>query len=101
MDLKRVKNEEKLVLCRKYYLAGFFILPFLWFINCIWFFNEAFRKPEYPEQSQIRTYVIRSLIGALVWMTMIIAWVAVFQVNRVSWGIAGEMLTFVLPTGKE
>ncbi|XP_059138472.1 gamma-secretase subunit PEN-2-like [Physella acuta] len=99
MDLRRVKNEEKLVLCKKYYLAGFFILPFLWFINTVWFFNEAFRKPEYTEQAQIRTYVIRSMIGSVVWMAIIITWVVIFQTHRTSWGVAGENLAFIIPTG--
>ncbi|KYO39350.1 gamma-secretase subunit PEN-2 isoform B [Alligator mississippiensis] len=30
MNLERVPNEEKLNLCRKYYLGGFALLPFLW-----------------------------------------------------------------------
>ncbi|BFZ25482.1 hypothetical protein BsWGS_28521 [Bradybaena similaris] len=99
MDLRRVKNEEKLVLCRKYYLAGFFILPFLWFVNSIWFFSEAFWKPPYAEQKTIRSYVIWSIVGTLVWMAIIITWVVVFQVNRASWGITGEQLSFIIPSG--
>ena len=35
--------------------GGFFLLPFLWVVNSIWFFKEAFFKPAYEEQKQIKT----------------------------------------------
>ena len=76
MDIERLKNDAKLVLCRKYYygkfkwihfgalcyqfvldlysLGGFAFLPFLWTINAFWFFREAFYKPQFEEQPQIR-----------------------------------------------
>uniref|UniRef100_A0A2K5JEJ4 Gamma-secretase subunit PEN-2 n=1 Tax=Colobus angolensis palliatus TaxID=336983 RepID=A0A2K5JEJ4_COLAP len=54
MNLERVSNEEKLNLCRKYYLGGFAFLPFLWLVNIFWFFREAFLVPAYTEQSQIK-----------------------------------------------
>lgn len=34
--------------------VGFAFLPFVWLINSIWFFNEAFKKPEYNEQKLIK-----------------------------------------------
>uniref|UniRef100_A0A8C2WEH7 Gamma-secretase subunit PEN-2 n=1 Tax=Cyclopterus lumpus TaxID=8103 RepID=A0A8C2WEH7_CYCLU len=54
MNLERVPNEEKLTLCRKYYLGGYAFLPFLWLVNVVWFFKEAFMKPVYTEQLQIK-----------------------------------------------
>ncbi|XP_033757803.1 gamma-secretase subunit PEN-2-like [Pecten maximus] len=99
MDLKRMSNEDKLSLCRKYYIGGFAMLPFLWFVNSVWFFKEAFIHPSYNEQKQIRTYVIRSIIGTVIWLAIIITWVIVFQSNRVTWGIIGDRLSFVLPRG--
>uniref|UniRef100_V5HEH8 Gamma-secretase subunit PEN-2 n=1 Tax=Ixodes ricinus TaxID=34613 RepID=V5HEH8_IXORI len=50
MDLAKVKDDEKLRLCRWYYRGGFFILPFLWFVNAVWFFKEAFVRPPFDEQ---------------------------------------------------
>lgn len=35
-------------------LVGFACLPFIWAVNSIWFFDEAFRKPAYDEQKLIR-----------------------------------------------
>lgn len=100
MDLRKIKDEDKVVLCKKYYWAGFFFLPFLWLINSVWFFNEAFRKPAYTEQPMIKSYVIRSMIGSILWTVAIVAWVTVFQLNRVSWGIVGEDLSFTIPKGQ-
>ncbi|XP_022442162.1 gamma-secretase subunit PEN-2 isoform X2 [Monodon monoceros] len=61
MNLERVSNEEKLNLCRKYYLGGFAFLPFLWLVNIFWFFREAFLVPAYTEQSQIKGYLPATL----------------------------------------
>ncbi|XP_041373361.1 gamma-secretase subunit pen-2-like [Gigantopelta aegis] len=99
MDLRKVKNEDKLELCRKYYLGGFAVLPFLWFINSIWFFNEAFRKPAFEQQQQMKTYVIRSMILTTISTVVIVAWIVVFQLNRVSWGATADYMSFVLPRG--
>lgn len=36
------------------FTAGFAFLPFLWAINAVWFFSDAFKKPHFEEQAQIR-----------------------------------------------
>ncbi|KAI0983309.1 hypothetical protein GJ496_007958 [Pomphorhynchus laevis] len=90
---------EKLKICKIYYIAGFFLLPFLWIINFCWFYNEAFRI-ESDEKPLFRKYTIRSLWGSLVMCIPLVIWQIVFQLNRVSWGHAGENLTFVLLDGK-
>ncbi|KAK3779315.1 hypothetical protein RRG08_031606 [Elysia crispata] len=99
MDLRRVNNTEKLAMCRKYFFAGFFVLPFLWVVNSVWFFKEAFRKPHYTEQADIRSYVIRSMIGAVIWLAIIITWVIFYQTKRVEWGSFGDSLLFIIPYG--
>lgn len=35
--------------------GGFAFLPFLWLVNVLWFFKEAFLKPAYTEQPQIKS----------------------------------------------
>jgi len=99
MDISRLKNDAKLVLCRKYYYAGFAVLPFLWAINAVWFFRDAFRSPFFEEQPEIRKYVIRSGIGATFWLGAFVAWTCVFQINRAAWGELGDQLSFVIPRG--
>lgn len=80
-------NDKKLYLCRWYFrgtllklfcnfcfitlllsfAAGLALLPFIWTVNAIWFFQEAFRKPEYEEQKQIRKCKLhKTLVGHIV-----------------------------------
>ncbi|XP_033836531.1 LOW QUALITY PROTEIN: gamma-secretase subunit PEN-2 [Periophthalmus magnuspinnatus] len=99
MNLERVPNEEKLNLCRKYYLGGFALLPFLWLVNVIWFFKEAFVKPSFTEQMQIKTYVKRSALGVLLWAVIFVPGLQCFQHYRAEWGEVGDYLSFTIPLG--
>ncbi|XP_072472488.1 gamma-secretase subunit PEN-2 [Notamacropus eugenii] len=99
MNLERVSNEEKLNLCRKYYLGGFALLPFLWLVNVLWFFREAFLAPAYEEQGQIKGYVWRSALGLVFWLVVLTSWITVFQINRARWGALGDYLSFTIPLG--
>ncbi|CAF1122920.1 unnamed protein product, partial [Brachionus calyciflorus] len=97
MNLKKVSDKEKLDICRKYYLGGFAFLPFLWLVNFVWFYKHAFKRSEFPEQAQMKKYLVHSGIGCLIWMVILVIWNIVFQVNRVSWDAVGDHLTFILP----
>jgi len=99
VSLAKKTPEERLNICRKYYLGGFACLPLLWFINAIWFYKQAFKVEPFPQQQEIRKYVIRSFLGTLVWIGIIITWTIVFQLLRTKMGPAGDYLTFVLPRG--
>ncbi|XP_018567449.1 gamma-secretase subunit pen-2 [Anoplophora glabripennis] len=99
MDLAKVPNDKKLNLCRWYFRVGCALLPFVWTINAIWFYNEAFRKPEYEEQKQIRKYVIFSAIGSAIWFMLLVTWVTIFQLNRASWGAFADHISFIIPVG--
>lgn len=100
MDLSKATNEQKLNLCGWYYKLGFAFLPFLWFINVIWFFPWAFWQKPFDEQKQIRSYVIRSAIGSILWTSGLIAWIVVFQQNRAEWGATADSMSFIIPLGK-
>ncbi|XP_061920211.1 gamma-secretase subunit PEN-2 [Entelurus aequoreus] len=99
MNLERLPNEEKLNLCRKYYLGGFVLLPFLWLVNVVWFFKEAFFKPVYTEQLQIKTYVKRSAVGLLLWVAVLTTWITIYQHYRAEWGEMGDYISFNIPLG--
>ncbi|BET00295.1 unnamed protein product [Nesidiocoris tenuis] len=99
MDLGKVNNQEKLKLCRWYFKAGCYCLPFVWLVNAAWFFKHAFLEPEYEEQKSLKKLVIWSGLGALVWAVAIAAWVITFQTCRVSWGEFGDAISVVIPTG--
>lgn len=38
-----------------HFLGGFALLPFLWFINVVWFFKEAFIRPSFSGQSKLKS----------------------------------------------
>ncbi|UJR09012.1 hypothetical protein I4U23_013261 [Adineta vaga] len=99
VSLEKKSPEERLNICRKYYLGGFAFLPLLWLINAIWFYKQAFKVEPFPQQEQIRKYVIRSAIGTFVWFLIIIVWNVLFQVFRTRMGPTGDYLTFVVPRG--
>ena len=54
VNLKKLSDKDKLDLCRKYYLAGFFFLPFMWIVNFFWFFSNAFKRSSFAEQAQMK-----------------------------------------------
>ena len=100
MDLSRTPNEEKVRLSRIYFIGGFAFLPFLWFVNVVWFFREAFFKDEFDGQSQVREYVIKSICGTVVWIAALTAWIVTFQQNRAAWGEFGDKISFLIPLGE-
>ncbi|KAF2352123.1 Gamma-secretase aspartyl protease complex presenilin enhancer-2 subunit [Trinorchestia longiramus] len=99
MDVSRATNARKLSLCRTYFAVGFAFLPFMWAVNAVWFLEEAFFKPAYPEQKQIKRYVIVSGIGAVLWLAGIITWCVVFSLKRSEWGEFADNLSFYIPKG--
>nr|AAM88323.1 presenilin enhancer [Drosophila melanogaster] len=99
MNISKAPNPRKLELCRKYFFAGFAFLPFVWAINVCWFFTEAFHKPPFSEQSQIKRYVIYSAVGTLFWLIVLTAWIIIFQTNRTAWGATADYMSFIIPLG--
>ncbi|XP_044017774.1 gamma-secretase subunit PEN-2 [Aphidius gifuensis] len=99
MDLSKMTNEKKLYLCRWYFRTGFALLPFLWAVNSVWFFKEAFVVPAYEEQKEIKKYVVKSAIGAILCFSILFAWVVIFQTQRAAWGEFGDSLSYIIPEG--
>ena len=100
MDLKKTPDAEKVRLSRIYFMGGFAFLPFLWLVNTIWFFREAFFAETYEGQSEVRKYVIRSGIGTVIWIGGLTTWIIMYQWNRASWGELGDKLSFLIPLGE-
>lgn len=67
MQTKQNKISFLLRLVHTLYLsAGFIFLPFVWAINTIWFFSEAFLKPAYDEQKEIKRCKCDSFVPPIV-----------------------------------
>uniref|UniRef100_A0A671R7E9 Gamma-secretase subunit PEN-2 n=1 Tax=Sinocyclocheilus anshuiensis TaxID=1608454 RepID=A0A671R7E9_9TELE len=79
--------------------GGFAFLPFLWLVNVLWFFKEAFLNPAYTEQPQIKSYVKKSAMGLILWVAVLTTWITIFQHFRARWGEVGDYLSFTIPLG--
>ena len=100
MDLSKTPDTEKVRLSRIYFYGGFAFLPFLWFVNTIWFFKEAFFRDSFEGQKQIKNNVIGSGIGAAIWIVGIFVWVGFYRANRAAWGATGDIISFLIPLGE-
>ncbi|KFD53042.1 hypothetical protein M514_06158, partial [Trichuris suis] len=99
--MNRLPDIEKLRICKLYFVFGLFGLPSIWLVNGFWFFDQAFRrKPAFPEQASIRSYVVLSFIGAILWIVGIAFWAHVFLSGRVGWGATGDEMSLILPIGE-
>jgi len=100
LDSAKVTSEEKVDLCKKYFYVGCLFLPFIWGVNAVWFYKEAFIKPQFPGQSTIRKLVIASFLGALIWTIGLVTWMTIFTLNRAEWGAFADRISFNIPIGK-
>ena len=97
MNLDKMTSEQKLNVARKYFYIGFAFLPFVWLVNCVWFFKEAFIKKDAPKK--LRHYLLGSFVGFLIWTGVLIVWTSVYQTQRPNWGAAGDYISFNVPLG--
>ena len=97
MNLEKVSPEEKLNMSRKYFYIGFACVPFVWLVNTVWFFREAFFKKDPPKG--LRNYVVMSMIGFLIWTAVFLLWTIIFQTQRPNWGAFGDYISFWAPRG--
>ncbi|KAF7040513.1 hypothetical protein CFC21_050402 [Triticum aestivum] len=68
---------------RRFFLWGFACLPFLWAINCCYFWpvlrSPAASSP--PAFAPIRPYVMRSAIGFTIFAAVLLTWATTFIVG--------------------
>ncbi|CAF3331854.1 unnamed protein product [Rotaria socialis] len=64
LEKSLLKSDWLFVLFFALLTGGCACLSLLWIINAIWFYKQAFKVEPYPQQAEIRKYVIRSAIGA-------------------------------------
>ena len=43
--------------------------------------------------------VIRSMVGTVVWIGLVVAWVTIFQLKREEWGATADYMSFIIPKG--
>ncbi|MFH4981827.1 hypothetical protein AB6A40_008536 [Gnathostoma spinigerum] len=99
MDLSRISEADRLKLCRQYFLIGIALLPFVWVVNVVCFFNYAFIAKPFPTQNQIRKYTLLSILGSLLWIFIVAGWQVFFQIERAKGYEWTDRISFTFPMG--
>ncbi|KAI6192777.1 Gamma-secretase subunit PEN-2 [Aphelenchoides besseyi] len=105
VNLEKLSTQERCDLCRKYFLIGLACAPFVWIVNCLWFYDYAFRSKntDVVEQAEIKPmkkYVIMSSVGIAFWIVLLGIWLYMYTIARdarVPWA---EYITFIVPVGR-
>lgn len=71
-------EEESVSYARRFYKFGFAFLPFLWAVNCFYFWPVLRDSHSFP---RIRPYIVGSAIGFAVFMTIISSWALTFSIG--------------------
>ncbi len=70
--------EDDLVTARRYFYAGFFALPLLWFFMAVHYYSLS-RKRDAPKA--LRTYVNLAALGSMFFLAGTAVWVGYYQQN--------------------
>ncbi|KAK6924253.1 Gamma-secretase aspartyl protease complex, presenilin enhancer-2 subunit [Dillenia turbinata] len=72
------EEEEALTYARRFYKFGFCLLPWLWAVNCFYFWPVLLHSSSFP---RIRPYVVGSAIGFVIFTTVLSAWALTFAIG--------------------
>ncbi|KAJ0260695.1 gamma-secretase subunit PEN-2 [Hirschfeldia incana] len=71
-------EEASVDYARRFYKFGFALLPWLWAVNCFYFWPVLRHSRAFP---QIRNHVVRSAIGFSVFTALLLAWALTFSLG--------------------
>ncbi|CAA7027073.1 unnamed protein product [Microthlaspi erraticum] len=71
-------EEASVDYARRFYKFGFALLPWLWAVNCFYFWPVLRHPRGFP---QTRKYVVRSAIGFSVFTALLSAWALTFSIG--------------------
>ncbi|KAJ7522499.1 hypothetical protein O6H91_18G014500 [Diphasiastrum complanatum] len=74
-----VQQQQALKLARAFFYAGFFLLPWLWFVNCFYFW-PILRHRRYLDPV-VRPYVLWSGVGFMIYSTLLLSWALTFSMG--------------------
>ncbi|XP_027073570.1 probable gamma-secretase subunit PEN-2 isoform X3 [Coffea arabica] len=75
-----LSQEESIGQARKFFKFGFLLLPWLWAVNCFYFW-PVLRKPTSHSHPQLRYYVVGSAIGFVVFTVLLTSWALTFAIG--------------------
>ena len=88
MNIEKMKASEIHDLNRRYFYIGFMFLPFFWLVNVLWIGPFAYWRMEpSQEKDDILRVTLYSAVGSLVWLAIVISWMAYFDTHSSLWDI--------------
>ncbi|KAF3440597.1 hypothetical protein FNV43_RR18881 [Rhamnella rubrinervis] len=73
-----LSEEESLSYASRFYKFGFALLPWLWAVNCFYFWPVLCHRRSFP---RIHYYVVRSAIGFTVFTALLSSWALTFAIG--------------------
>ncbi|XP_020600298.1 probable gamma-secretase subunit PEN-2 [Phalaenopsis equestris] len=78
-----LSEERSLEYARSFFRWGFFLLPFLWAVNCFYFWPVLRSRSPSSSFQRIRPYVVGSAIGFLIFTVLLSSWALTFAIGGV------------------
>ncbi|PIN24255.1 putative membrane protein [Handroanthus impetiginosus] len=76
-----LSHEDSLAHARRYFKLGFLCLPFLWAINCFYFWPVLRNPHAQHSHPQLRRYLVGSATGFLLFTAILSAWALTFAIG--------------------
>ncbi|XP_062147949.1 probable gamma-secretase subunit PEN-2 [Alnus glutinosa] len=73
-----LSEEDSLSYARRFYKFGFAMLPWLWAVNCFYFWPVLRHSRSFPH---IYRYVVRSAVGFAVFTALLSSWALTFAIG--------------------
>ncbi|EEF39540.1 GDP-mannose transporter, putative [Ricinus communis] len=73
-----LSEEESIKYARRFYKFGYALLPWLWAVNCFYFWPALRNSRSFP---RIRPYVIRSAVGFTAFSILLCSWALTFAIG--------------------
>ncbi|GER34107.1 gamma-secretase subunit PEN-2 [Striga asiatica] len=74
-------HEDSLPYARRFFKLGFLCLPFLWALNCYYFWPVLRYPHSRHSHPVLRRYLVGSAIGFLIFMTILSSWALTFAIG--------------------
>ncbi|KAH9623682.1 hypothetical protein KSS87_017709 [Heliosperma pusillum] len=73
-----LSEDDSLISARRFYKFGFMLLPWLWAVNCFYYWPVLRHSRSFPS---LRYYVVRSAIGFTIATVMMFTWALTFAIG--------------------
>ncbi|CAA3015993.1 probable gamma-secretase subunit PEN-2 [Olea europaea var. sylvestris] len=76
-----LSHQDSVAYARRFFNFGFFCLPFLWAVNCFYFWPVLRHPNSHNSHPLLRRYVVGSAIGFLLFAVILSSWSVTFMIG--------------------